>query len=119
MRTSTPGPATGAFWNVTGTPPAASSIGPASTATPTATATSSTSRDRRKGTKNQGWKDSGDAIVYDDGAPVPAPIATCELQGYWYIAQELMGLLSNVMNSRGDAARTAASGGGVEAAFQW
>ena len=44
-----------------------------------------------KGTKNQGWKDSGDAIVYDDGSPVPAPIATCELQGYWYVAQELMG----------------------------
>ena len=56
-----------------------------------------------KGTKNQGWKDSGDAIVYDDGAPVPSPIATCELQGYWYIAQELMGWLSVVMNSAGDA----------------
>src|SRR4026207_208054 len=25
------------------------------------------------GTKNQGWKDSGDAIIYDDGTPVPAP----------------------------------------------
>jgi glycogen debranching enzyme len=46
-----------------------------------------------KGTKNQGWKDSGDAVVYDDGTPVPAPIATCELQGYWYAAQQLMGLL--------------------------
>lgn len=57
-----------------------------------------------KGTKNQGWKDSGDAIVYDDGSPVPAPIATCELQGYWYIAQQLMALLSLVMNERGDAA---------------
>lgn len=57
-----------------------------------------------KGTKNQGWKDSGDAIVYDDGAPVPAPIATCELQGYWYIAQQLMALLSPVMGASGDAA---------------
>jgi glycogen debranching enzyme len=57
-----------------------------------------------KGTKNQGWKDSGDAIVYDDGRPVPAPIATCELQGYWYIAQELMALLSWVMGARHDAA---------------
>jgi glycogen debranching enzyme len=46
-----------------------------------------------KGTKNQGWKDSGDAIVYDDGTSVPAPIATCELQGYWYAAQQLMGVL--------------------------
>jgi glycogen debranching enzyme len=57
-----------------------------------------------KGTKNQGWKDSGDAIIYDDGSPVPAPIATCELQGYWYIAQELMALLSWVMGARDDAA---------------
>jgi glycogen debranching enzyme len=47
-----------------------------------------------KGTKNQGWKDSGDAIVYDDGSPVPSPIATCELQGYWYVAQELMAVMS-------------------------
>ena len=46
-----------------------------------------------KGTKNQGWKDSGDAIIYDDGSPVPPPIATCELQGYWYAAQQLMGVL--------------------------
>jgi glycogen debranching enzyme len=52
-----------------------------------------------QGAKNQGWKDSGDAIVYDDGRPVPAPIATCEIQGYWYIAQELMAFLSVVMDA--------------------
>jgi glycogen debranching enzyme len=66
----------------------------------------------RKGTKNQGWKDSGDAIIYEDGTPVPPPIATCELQGYWYVAQELMALLSWIMGARGDAAafrETAAS----------
>jgi glycogen debranching enzyme len=57
-----------------------------------------------KGTKNQGWKDSGDAIIYDDGTPVPPPIATCELQGYWYTAQELMAVLAWVMDARDDAA---------------
>jgi glycogen debranching enzyme len=57
-----------------------------------------------KGTKNQGWKDSGDAIIYDDGTPVPAPIATCELQGYWYAAQELMAVLSWIMDAPSDAA---------------
>jgi glycogen debranching enzyme len=64
-----------------------------------------------EGTKNQGWKDSGDAIVYGDGTPVRPPIATCELQGYWYAAQELMALLSWVMDARDDAAafRAAAS----------
>jgi glycogen debranching enzyme len=56
-----------------------------------------------KGTKNQGWKDSGDAVIYDDGSPVPSPIATCELQGYWYVAQELMGVLSLALGAHGDA----------------
>src|SRR5262249_15861993 len=58
----------------------------------------------KRGTKNQGWKDSGDAIIYDDGTPVPAPIATCELQGYWYIAQELMAVLSWIWRERDNAA---------------
>lgn len=57
----------------------------------------------KKGTKNQGWKDSGDSIIYDDGAAVDPPIATCELQGYWYIAQELMAALCARMNAPADA----------------
>jgi glycogen debranching enzyme len=56
-----------------------------------------------KGTKNQGWKDSGDAIVYDDGTPVPPPIGTCELQGYWFAAQQLMAFLSGAMGEYADA----------------
>jgi glycogen debranching enzyme len=70
-----------------------------------------------KGTKNQGWKDSGDAIIYDDGRPVPPPIATCELQGYWYVAQELMALLSWVMNAREDAAAHRASAAALKERF--
>ena len=62
-----------------------------------------------KGTKNQGWKDSGDAIVYDDGRPVPPPIATCELQGYWFTAQTLMRVLCAVMNEPEEAAAYARS----------
>jgi glycogen debranching enzyme len=57
----------------------------------------------KQGTKNQGWKDSGDAIIYDDGSPVPPPIATCELQGYWYIAQHLMGVMAWMLGERDDA----------------
>lgn len=56
-----------------------------------------------KGTKNQGWKDSGDAIVYDDGTPVPSPIGTCELQGYWFAAQQVMAFLSAVRGEYADA----------------
>jgi glycogen debranching enzyme len=55
------------------------------------------------GTKNQGWKDSGNAILYDDGSPVPPPIATCELQGYWFAAQQMMSALSWAMGERDEA----------------
>ena len=58
----------------------------------------------KMGTKNQGWKDSGDAIIYDDGSPVPAPIATCELQGYWFTAQRLMAMMAWMLGER-DTAR--------------
>jgi glycogen debranching enzyme len=70
-----------------------------------------------QGTKNQGWKDSGDAIVYDDGSPVPPPIATCELQGYWYLAQELMSLLSGVLNAPADAAAFREDGADLKRRF--
>ncbi|MGH7528608.1 MAG: glycogen debranching N-terminal domain-containing protein [Gemmatimonadales bacterium] len=56
-----------------------------------------------QGPKNQGWKDSGEGVLYQDGRPVPAPIATCELQGYWYAAQQLSAVLSAVQGSLGDA----------------
>ena len=56
-----------------------------------------------QGTKNQGWKDSGNAILYEDGRPVPAPLGTCELQGYWFAAQQLMAALSWAMGEREDA----------------
>jgi glycogen debranching enzyme len=39
------------------------------------------------GVKHQAWKDSPDAIVYEDGAPVEPPIATCEEQGFVFIAK--------------------------------
>ena len=38
------------------------------------------------GTENQGWKDSGDALVHADGSPAQAPIATCEEQGIAFAA---------------------------------
>src|SRR6185437_13036569 len=38
------------------------------------------------GYENQGWKDSGDSVVYPDGSLVKGPKALCELQGYAYDA---------------------------------
>lgn len=55
------------------------------------------------GVKNQGWKDSGRAILDENGVPVAAPIATAEVQGYWYAAQQLMAILSEVMGMHADA----------------
>lgn len=40
-----------------------------------------------QGEKNQGWKDSNDAIVYPDGSQVEAPIGTCEMQAFVYLGK--------------------------------
>ncbi len=40
-----------------------------------------------QGETNQGWKDSGDAIVYPDGAQVKAPLGTCEMQAFAYASK--------------------------------
>jgi glycogen debranching enzyme len=41
----------------------------------------------QQGEKNQGWKDSGDAIVYEDGSQVRAPLGTCEMQSFTYASK--------------------------------
>lgn len=40
------------------------------------------------GQKNQGWKDSSVAMVYENGRGVQNPIAACELQAYVYVAKQ-------------------------------
>ncbi|SCF20698.1 Glycogen debranching enzyme (alpha-1,6-glucosidase) [Micromonospora purpureochromogenes] len=40
----------------------------------------------RSGLKNQGWKDSDTAVVDEHGQVVLNPIASSELQAYWYAA---------------------------------
>ncbi|MFP5245681.1 MAG: amylo-alpha-1,6-glucosidase, partial [Thermoanaerobaculia bacterium] len=39
------------------------------------------------GPRHQAWKDSSDAIVYEDGTLVEPPIATCEEQAFTYVAK--------------------------------
>lgn len=39
------------------------------------------------GLTNQGWKDSGDAIFFEDGTIAEGRIALCEVQGYAYMAK--------------------------------
>jgi glycogen debranching enzyme len=43
-----------------------------------------------KGLVNQGWKDSGDAIVNADGSLARPPIALAEVQGYVYLAKMII-----------------------------
>ncbi|MBE9199055.1 MULTISPECIES: amylo-alpha-1,6-glucosidase [unclassified Nodularia (in: cyanobacteria)] len=49
------------------------------------------------GIENQGWKDSGDAVVYPDGSQVKAPKALCELQGYVFDAWMRMAEVFDVL----------------------
>lgn len=57
-----------------------------------------------RGLINQGWKDSGDAIVDSDGHLADPPIALVEVQGYAYQARTLM---AGLYERSGDAARAA------------
>ncbi|MDP9729150.1 amylo-alpha-1,6-glucosidase [Alicyclobacillus tolerans] len=43
-------------------------------------------REAEDGIANQGWKDSGDSIMYADGRLVEGPVALCEVQAYLYRA---------------------------------
>ena len=40
-----------------------------------------------QGLANQGWKDSGDGVLFADGRRAEPPIAICEVQGYVYDAK--------------------------------
>lgn len=58
-----------------------------------------------QGNKNQGWKDSGDAIVYEDGSQVDTPISTCEEQAFVYVAKLRMAEMFWFLGNRDQARR--------------
>ena len=51
-------------------------------------------RKRASGLRNQGWKDSDDAVFHADGTLAPGPIALCEVQGYVYLAYRMAAKLA-------------------------
>ncbi len=51
-------------------------------------------RRRSSGLRNQGWKDSDDAVFHADGALASGPIALCEVQGYVYLAYRVAARLA-------------------------
>jgi hypothetical protein len=58
----------------------------------------------QQGLINQGWKDSGDAVVNGDGTRAQPPIALVEVQGYVYLA---MTSLADLYAHAGEADRAA------------
>ncbi|HEY5009359.1 MAG TPA: glycogen debranching N-terminal domain-containing protein, partial [Caulobacteraceae bacterium] len=52
---------------------------------------------------NQGWKDSGEALVYPDGSIVKTPIALVELQGYVYDAWLRMAQIYDALGKKARA----------------
>jgi glycogen debranching enzyme len=58
-----------------------------------------------QGNRNQGWKDSGDAIVHEDGVEVDPPISTCEEQAFVYAAKLRMSEMLWFMGDRDLAKR--------------
>ena len=47
---------------------------------------------------NQGWKDSGDSVMYGDGKLVKSPVALCEPQGYWYQGLNELAVVADRLN---------------------
>ncbi|MGE5229421.1 MAG: glycogen debranching N-terminal domain-containing protein [Deltaproteobacteria bacterium] len=59
-------------------------------------------RRSRVGLRNQGWRDSFDAVLHEDGTPASGPIALAETQGYVYYAKRR---LAAVFGQLGDVER--------------
>jgi glycogen debranching enzyme len=55
-------------------------------------------RQRSSGLRNQGWKDSDDAVFHADGSLASGPIALCEVQGYVYLAYRVAARLAADMD---------------------
>ncbi|HET8548683.1 MAG TPA: amylo-alpha-1,6-glucosidase, partial [Bryobacteraceae bacterium] len=57
----------------------------------------------RGGPRHQGWKDSDNAMVYEDGRQAGTPLAACEVQGYWFGAMQVMAVLAGVLGHGAEA----------------
>ncbi|HTC24482.1 MAG TPA: glycogen debranching N-terminal domain-containing protein [Gemmatimonadales bacterium] len=55
--------------------------------------------------RNQGWKDSGDAVAFPDGRRAEGPIALVEVQGYVYDAKVRMAALYRALGRETRAAQ--------------
>jgi glycogen debranching enzyme len=60
-------------------------------------------RRARDGLRNQGWKDSEDAVFHADGSLAEGPIALCEVQAYVYAAKRGAARLAGIVGDRARA----------------
>jgi glycogen debranching enzyme len=58
-------------------------------------------RRSERGLRNQGWKDSEDAVFHADGRLAEGPVALCEIQGYAYLAYREAALLAFDLGEKG------------------
>jgi glycogen debranching enzyme len=70
------------------------------------------------GLGNQGWKDSGDAIVNSDGTLCKPPIALVEVQGYVYLAKTSMAELYERSGDSATARRLQAEAQDLQRRFE-
>ena len=75
-------------------------------------------RRRDSGLRNQGWKDSEDAVFHADGTLAEPPIALCEVQGYVYLARRVAALLAADLGERDLAANLEAQAEALRARFE-
>lgn len=69
------------------------------------------------GIDNQGWKDSGDAIVNGKGEQVFGPIALCEVQAYVYSAKQRLSHIAEQMDQQSLAERWRSQARDLQARF--
>lgn len=70
-----------------------------------------------QGVPHQGWKDAPDSLVDSDGELIGPPLATCELQGYYYSALRHAAALFSLLGDRGLAAPLTRRARRLRAAF--
>ncbi len=71
----------------------------------------------KKGLKNQGWKDSGQAILYADGSLVPDSIAVVEVQALFFAAKQAIAAVSALLGEAERAARLLDQAAALKARF--
>ena len=74
-------------------------------------------RRSRVGLRNQGWRDSQDAVVHEDGTQVEGPVALAETQGYVYYAKRRLAAVYGQLGDVDRAERLSQSAARLKRAF--